>query len=101
MNNIVAGHNAADEFEFAELAYGIDRELFAGVPGEDAMERMARLDVAHDVLAELRKSDPDAARIAAELLRSAPVGPVRFTACALLIGGIPGTGKTYRPAVAA
>ena len=101
MNNIVAGHNAADEFEFAELAYGIDRELFAGVPGEDALERMARLDVAHDVLADLRKSDPEAARIAAELLRTAPAALAHFTTNALLIGGIPRTGKTYRTAVAA
>jgi hypothetical protein len=100
VNNIVAGHNAADEFEFAELAYGIDRELFAGVPGEDAMERMARLDVAHDVLAELRKSDPEAARIAAELLRTAPAPLAHFTTCALLIGGIPRAGKV-RAAVAA
>jgi hypothetical protein len=101
VNNIVAGHNAADEFEFAELAYGIDRELFAGVPGEDAMERMARLDVAHDVLADLRKSDPDAARIAAELLRTAPAPLANFTAYALLTGGIPRTGKVNRAAVAA
>jgi hypothetical protein len=100
MKNIVAGHTAVTVFEFVELAFGIDRELFAGVPGESVMERKARLDVARDVLADLRKNDPEAAREAARLLRTAPVS-LDFTAAAGLIGGIPRTGKALLAGVAA
>jgi hypothetical protein len=96
MRNIVAGHEAADDFEFVELGYLIDRELFSGVPGESAEERTARLDVAHDVLADLRKNDPPAAREAVELLRTSPVPFERSTATDLAIGVLRNPGKTDR-----
>ncbi|MDK1473278.1 hypothetical protein QNO07_07555 [Streptomyces sp. 549] len=60
MRTFVAGQEALDACEFAELALGIDRELFLGVPGETRTERAARLDVARDVLADLRhQADAD------------------------------------------
>ncbi|WP_370109448.1 hypothetical protein [Streptacidiphilus sp. MAP12-33] len=86
---MVAGHEAASADELVALAFGIDRELFAGVPGETAMERAARLDVAAEVLASL---DPEAARFARELLRSAPA-PLRRP--------IPVRHRVYRTGVAA
>ncbi|MGW3871293.1 hypothetical protein ACWEC4_04095 [Streptomyces sp. NPDC005055] len=73
MKNIVAGHVAVTATEFAELALGIDLELFTGSATESAMERAARLDVAHDVLAELRESDPETAAYAESLLRTLPL----------------------------
>ncbi|WP_037601830.1 hypothetical protein [Streptacidiphilus rugosus] len=76
MKHIVAGHEAATTNEFVALAFGIDRQLFAGVPGETPLARAARLDVAAEVLAELDEIDPQAARFAAELMRTAPV-PLR------------------------
>jgi hypothetical protein len=90
---MIAGQEAFDATEFAELALGvtgIDRELFAGVPRESAMERAARLDVAGEVLAELREEDPEAADLAAELLRTAPLPMVRLS---VVLGGIPRGGK--------
>lgn len=73
MRSIVAGQRAADSEEFAELALGVDEELFAGVAGEDALSRTARLDVAYAVLADLRREDPELAAYAVRLLKSAPV----------------------------
>ncbi|WPW30715.1 hypothetical protein P6B95_27305 [Streptomyces atratus] len=73
MKNIVAGHEAVTATEFAELALGIDLELFTGSAAESAMERAARLDVAHEVLAELRESDPETAAYAESLLRTLPL----------------------------
>nr|WP_051942591.1 hypothetical protein [Streptacidiphilus rugosus] len=52
-------------------ALGVDFELFAGVPGESAAERSARLDAAADVLADLKQDDPTAALVAVELMRTA------------------------------
>ncbi|MEV0527866.1 hypothetical protein AB0I66_31015 [Streptomyces sp. NPDC050439] len=76
MKCIVAGHVAVTAKEFAELALGlaersagIDVELFVGTAAESGPERAARLDVAHEVLAELREADPVAAAYARELLR--------------------------------
>ncbi|MGW0794021.1 hypothetical protein [Streptomyces sp. NPDC002692] len=74
MRNIVAGHEAVTPAEFAELAFGIDLELFAGPATESDSDRMARLDVAREILAELRESDPQAAAYAAYLLRTSPLG---------------------------
>ncbi|GGV45219.1 hypothetical protein GCM10010495_73490 [Kitasatospora herbaricolor] len=76
MRSIVAGQRAANENEFAELALGVDEELFAGVAGEDEMDRAARLDAAYGVLADLRREDPELAAYAERLLKSAPV-PLR------------------------
>ncbi|MFG3051284.1 hypothetical protein ACGFZP_10090 [Kitasatospora sp. NPDC048239] len=76
MRLIIAGQTAADDDEFAELALGVDEQLFAGVAGEDEIERAARLDAAHAMLADLRREDPVLAAFAERLLRSAPV-PLR------------------------
>ncbi|MEU3494432.1 hypothetical protein ABZ747_13195 [Kitasatospora cineracea] len=76
MKSIVAGQRAANEDEFAELALGVDSELFAGVSGETAIEREARLDVAYEVLADLHREDPELAAYAERLLKSAPA-PLR------------------------
>ncbi|AUY51926.1 hypothetical protein [Streptomyces sp. CB01881] len=73
MKSIVAGQRAADAEEFAELALGVDEELFAGVAGEDELGRAARLDVAYAVLADLRREDPELAAYAERLMKSAPV----------------------------
>ncbi|MFJ1832122.1 hypothetical protein, partial [Streptomyces sp. NPDC088178] len=73
MKNIVAGHEAVTAAEFTELALGIDLELFTGSATESAMERAARLDVAHEVLTELRESDPETAAYAESLLRTLPL----------------------------
>ncbi|MEU6001880.1 hypothetical protein ABZ837_29195 [Streptomyces sp. NPDC047197] len=76
MKCIVAGHIAVTATEFAELALGFaersagfDVELFTGTATESEQERAARLDVARDVLAELREVDPVAAAYARELLK--------------------------------
>ncbi|WP_371791513.1 hypothetical protein OG285_17710 [Streptomyces sp. NBC_01471] len=73
MKYIVAGHVAVTATEFTELALGIDLELFTGSATESAMERAARLDVAHEVLAELRESDLETAAYAEGLLRTLPL----------------------------
>ncbi|MFJ1613856.1 hypothetical protein ACIODT_10580 [Streptomyces sp. NPDC088251] len=73
MKYIVAGREPVTATEFVELALGIDLELFTGPATESAMERAARLDVAHEVLAELRESDPEAAAYAESLLRTLPL----------------------------
>ncbi|MGW1224209.1 hypothetical protein [Streptomyces sp. NPDC002530] len=73
MKSIVAGREPVTATEFVELALGIDLELFTGPAAESAMERAARLDVAHEVLAELRESDPETAAYAEALLRTLPL----------------------------
>lgn len=73
MKTIVAGRVPVTATEFIELALGIDLELFTGSATESAMERAARLDVAHEVLADLRESDPETAAYAASLLRMLPL----------------------------
>ncbi|AUY51267.1 hypothetical protein [Streptomyces sp. CB01881] len=77
MKSIVAGQHALGTEEFAELALGVDEELFAGVVGESAIERQARLDVAYAVLADLRREDPELAAYAEQQMRTAPVLPLR------------------------
>ncbi|MFD5467054.1 hypothetical protein ACFWIQ_30150 [Kitasatospora sp. NPDC127059] len=73
--------------EFAELALGVDKELFAGVVGESAVERQARLDVAYAVLADLRREDPELAAFAERLLSIAPV-PLRRPAVIRRTAGV-------------
>ncbi|MFE7357567.1 hypothetical protein ACFU8Q_31575 [Streptomyces sp. NPDC057543] len=73
MKTIVAGREPVTATEFIELALGIDLELFTGSATESAMERAARLDVAREVLADLRESDPEAAAYAESLLRTLPL----------------------------
>ncbi|WP_328955743.1 hypothetical protein [Kitasatospora purpeofusca] len=76
MRLIIAGQTAADDDEFAELALGVDEQLFAGVASEGEIERAARLDAATGVLADLRREDPELAAYVERLLRTAPV-PLR------------------------
>ncbi|MBV1939884.1 hypothetical protein KUF83_25440 [Streptomyces sp. BV286] len=80
MKCIVAGHEAVTATEFAELAFGIDLELFTGLAMESESDRAARLDVAREVLAELRESDPQAAAYAEGLLRTSPLRDARAAA---------------------
>ncbi|MEU2857644.1 hypothetical protein ABZ672_04330 [Streptomyces mirabilis] len=80
MKCIVAGHEAVTATEFAELAFGIDLELFTGPTVESAEERAVRLAVAREVLAELRESDREAAAYAEALLRTSPLKDVRAAA---------------------
>lgn len=68
MRTIVAGHMAFSGSEFAELAMGIDPELFAGPTDETPMERAARLDAARDVLTDLWREDPELAAYAESLM---------------------------------
>jgi len=77
MKCIVAGHEAVTAREFAELAFGIDLELFTGSPAESDSDRAVRLDVAREVLAELREEDPEAAAFAESLLRTSPLKDAR------------------------
>ncbi|MCX5312115.1 hypothetical protein [Streptomyces sp. NBC_00154] len=79
MKTIVAGREPVTATEFIELALGIDLELFTGSATESAMERAARLDVAHEVLAGLRESDPETAAYAESLLRTLPATALRPT----------------------
>lgn len=55
MRTYIGHHEAWDHVEFEELAYGIDRALFLGTPGETFDERAARLDAQHGILADLRE----------------------------------------------
>ncbi|QDO01119.1 hypothetical protein FNV65_37180 [Streptomyces sp. S1A1-8] len=80
MKCIVAGHEAVTAAEFAELAFGIDLELFTGPAVESAEERAVRLAVAREVLAELRESDREAAAYAEALLRTSPLKDARAAA---------------------
>lgn len=73
MKSIVAGRWPVTATEFVELALGIDLELFTGSPTESVMDRAARLDVAREVLAELRESDPETAAYAESLMRALPL----------------------------
>jgi hypothetical protein len=75
LRTIVAGHAAFSGDEFAELAMGVDPELFTGHADETPGERAARLDAAADVLADLWREDPELAQYAADLLHAADVIP--------------------------
>ncbi|MGI5397936.1 hypothetical protein ACQEVG_00390 [Streptomyces sp. CA-135486] len=56
MRTFVAGQEAHDDSEFAELALGIDVDLFRGpLEPETAKERQARTDVAREILKDLRE----------------------------------------------
>ncbi|MFF6933572.1 MULTISPECIES: hypothetical protein [unclassified Streptomyces] len=73
MKTIVAGREPVTPTEFIELALGIDLELFTGSATESPLDRAARLDVAHEVLAELRENDPETAAYAESLMRTLPL----------------------------
>ncbi|MEU6385557.1 hypothetical protein ABZ847_18580 [Streptomyces bauhiniae] len=56
MRSFVAGQEAHGDIEFAELALGIDVDLFRGpLEFETDGERAAREDAARDILAHLRE----------------------------------------------
>jgi hypothetical protein len=69
MRTFVAGQEAAEASESAELVLGIDVELFTGVPGETALDRRVRLSVAREVLTELSEDAPEDARFIRSLMR--------------------------------
>ncbi|MGB8946332.1 MAG: hypothetical protein WCD21_39775 [Streptomyces sp.] len=55
MRTFVAGQEAHGDIEFAELALGIDIDLFRGpLESETDGERVAREDAARDILTDLR-----------------------------------------------
>lgn len=72
VRTIVNGRLAVTNFEFTELALGVDAELFTGVDGESGEERAARVDAAHDILTALWREDRELAAYAAQLLGEAP-----------------------------
>lgn len=93
MKDIVSGKHAATASEFAELALGVEVELFTGpAGGESAIERDARLDAAHAILADLRREAPDLAAYAARLLVTDPTQGLWTPR--LLLGGTTGSGKS-------
>lgn len=56
MRTFVAGQEANGDLEFAELALGLDVDLFRGpLESETDDERAAREDAARDILADLRQ----------------------------------------------
>lgn len=66
MRTYVAGQEAFGETEFAELALGIDIDLFRGpLEPESEAERAAREDAARDIAADLRAMGEDGDEIAA------------------------------------
>jgi hypothetical protein len=97
MRTIVSGQHAATDDEFAELALGIDSELFTGPSGaESAPDRAARLAAAHDILQDLRREDAELADYAETLLAKASAD--QFVSIAsrqmtILLGGVPRVGK--------
>ncbi|MGC0317516.1 hypothetical protein [Kitasatospora acidiphila] len=76
MKSIVAGQQPVTVLEFAELAFGVDLELFFGVSGESPEEWAARTDAARDILADLAKESPEAKAFADELKKLIPT-PMR------------------------
>ncbi|MFB7618758.1 hypothetical protein [Kitasatospora sp. NPDC056181] len=103
MRLIVAGQKAHSASEFAELALGVDTELFTGPAGpEPTADRTARLAAANDILAVLRREDPELAAHAEHLMRQAepkPAAPAVMGRLVLLSGGMPRPGKHTAPAV--
>ena len=97
MRTIVSGQHAANDDEFAELALGIDNELFTGPAGpESADERAARLAAAHDILSDLRREDAELADYAETLLATASADhfiSTTYPQMAVLLGGVPRVGK--------
>ncbi|NGN63872.1 hypothetical protein G5C51_08120 [Streptomyces sp. A7024] len=75
MNTCLAGLAACSTRDAAELAHGVDFELFTGPVGETRQDKRARLAAARGVLADLREQGREdewsarAARFAAALMR--------------------------------
>lgn len=76
MRTIVAGQAAISDAEFAELAMGVDPDLFTGPETESAAARAVRLDAAADVLADLWREEPELAAYAVSLLDPNPLALV-------------------------
>lgn len=94
MRTFVAGQEAVSDAEFAELAFGIDIDLFRGpLEPETDSERAAREDAARDVLADLREQGEAGDEIAAwdALYADALTHTVPFLHAAR--GHRPGTGE--------
>lgn len=94
MRTWVAGQEALTDAEFAELALGIDIDLFRGpLEPETDSERAAREDAARDVLADLREQGTAGDEIAAwdALYADALTHTVPFLRAAR--GHRPGTGE--------
>ncbi|MFF2039013.1 hypothetical protein ACFVVX_01190 [Kitasatospora sp. NPDC058170] len=86
MRRIVAGQKAHSASEFAELALGVDTELFTGPAGPESMtDRAARLAAAGDILAVLYREDPELAAYAEHLMRQAEPKPVPAVRVPLLL----------------
>jgi len=64
----VNGKHAITTAEFAELALGVDWELFDGVEGESPEECAARVEAARDMLSDLWATDRELAAHAERLL---------------------------------
>jgi hypothetical protein len=94
MRTFVAGQEAVSDAEFAELALGIDIDLFRGpLEPETDCERAAREDAARGVLADLREQGEAGDEIAAwdALYADALTHTVPFLRAAR--GHRPGTGE--------
>ncbi|MEU1419222.1 hypothetical protein ACIF6L_23705 [Kitasatospora sp. NPDC086009] len=101
MRTIVAGQHAASKEEFAELALGVDTELFTGPAGPESLtERAARLAAAEDILDVLRREDPELAAHAENLMlhaAQAAAPTVELGRLRLVVDGNTRSGK-YLPA---
>jgi hypothetical protein len=101
MRTYIGNHEVLNAAEFEELALGfdelplgIDRDLFRGpLTPESAEERAARLDVAREVIADLRERGEDGDVIAAwdALYADALTRTVPFLRAARSAGGSAGT----------
>ncbi|MFD9586653.1 hypothetical protein ACFWBM_18420 [Streptomyces sp. NPDC059980] len=70
MRTYVGHQQALSADDFVELALGTPVELWLGVEGETDEERAARLDAAHDILADNPHLPDDVSRIAAEAIEA-------------------------------
>ncbi|MFJ4091224.1 hypothetical protein ACIPYS_06530 [Kitasatospora sp. NPDC089913] len=100
MRTIVAGRHAASKEEFAELALGVDTELFTGPAGPEPLaDRAARLAAAEDILDVLRREDPELAAHAENLMRRttrATAAPTAGAGCLrLVVDGNTRSGKHF------
>ncbi|MGW7597082.1 hypothetical protein [Streptomyces antimycoticus] len=74
MKSYIGHHQVATDTDYLELALGTPLELWLGEEGESAEERAARLDAAHDILADDPELIDRVTRIAAEAIEThAPV----------------------------
>ncbi|WP_455353788.1 hypothetical protein [Streptomyces sp. SYSU K217416] len=72
MRTYIGRHQAVTTDEFVELALGTPVELWLGVEGENEQERAARLDAAHDILADNPEMPDDLICRAAQVIEENP-----------------------------